>query len=93
MFASSPDIVNAPRGRWYLNERDKSSTSLAARALAMVSPLNPEYRCFSNSNDTECVRSMSVPAGAGRRTEERVNWTYPPEGSGPRADTSAGSRR
>jgi len=30
--------VNAPRGRWYLNDRDSIISPLATNALATVSP-------------------------------------------------------
>ena len=61
-FGQCPEQQRRPRGRWYLNEREKTRFPAANAAVAMVSPSNPVTFQPANVNETAFERSILSPA-------------------------------
>ena len=61
-FGQWPEQQRSPRGRWYLNEREKTRLPAAKAADAIVSPSKPVTFQPANVNEIAFERSIRSPA-------------------------------
>src|SRR5262245_61889546 len=61
-FGQCPEQQSRPRGRWYLNDREKTRLPEANAADAIVSPSKPVSLQPANQNEIALPRSIRSPA-------------------------------